>query len=45
MGPQLYRCGNQGKDINILIESDMLQWGRNFIVAETERHDMPWMWY
>ena len=34
MGPQLYRCGN---DLN-LKQADyadtLLQWGRNFIVAE-----------
>ena len=35
MGPQLYRCGNleiieTSKSLDVV-----LQWGRNFIVAET----------
>ena len=37
MGPQLYRCGNLD---NIEEQTDrmtLLQWGRNFIVAETCR--------
>ena len=33
MGPQLYRCGNENLD-GILTVFRMLQWGRNFIVAE-----------
>ena len=37
MGPQLYRCGNPGRAgvTNRLRTS--LQWGRNFIVAETSQ--------
>ena len=35
MGPQLYRCGN--KDMRHRVSSyRQLQWGRNFIVAETD---------
>ena len=39
MGPQLYRCGNNPADANDVI-THLLQWGRNFIVAEirTNRH-------
>ena len=35
MGPQLYRCGNDGKWAKGLQKYVGLQWGRNFIVAET----------
>ena len=34
MGPQLYRCGNQGPNTSSCIQNYTLQWGRNFIVAE-----------
>ena len=34
MGPQLYRCGNAYMLPSFLIWALMLQWGRNFIVAE-----------
>ena len=35
MGPQLYRCGNH-QEVTVDLEGvDGLQWGRNFIVAET----------
>ena len=33
MGPQLYRCGNLPQD-NPIRRVTLLQWGRNFIVAE-----------
>ena len=35
MGPQLYRCGNDIKCAYTPRKYAMLQWGRNFIVAET----------
>ncbi len=35
MGPQLYRCGDPWRDIIARHIKAMLQWGRNFIVAET----------
>ena len=35
MGPQLYRCGNVMSPLAALASMDLLQWGRNFIVAET----------
>ena len=36
MGPQLYRCGNPaGSPPWVIPREVMLQWGRNFIVAET----------
>ena len=35
MGPQLYRCGNLYTLITGLDTFLLLQWGRNFIVAET----------
>ena len=34
MGPQLYRCGNSPCMESVLPDVLMLQWGRNFIVAE-----------
>ena len=34
MGPQLYRCGNTASTISDDILGYLLQWGRNFIVAE-----------
>ena len=34
MGPQLYRCGNSHSFSVILRHMAVLQWGRNFIVAE-----------
>ena len=34
MGPQLYRCGNKSR-VRIMGRPSTLQWGRNFIVAET----------
>ena len=34
MGPQLYRCGNSERQ-STAPQRVMLQWGRNFIVAET----------
>ena len=37
MGPQLYRCGNKGGGEAIFLNTFSLQWGRNFIVAETSR--------
>ena len=36
MGPQLYRCGNGLISFVMIIVWMWLQWGRNFIVAETE---------
>ena len=36
MGPQLYRCGNVPLNKLVLANSGMLQWGRNFIVAEMD---------
>ena len=39
MGPQLYRCGNQYWIQGILTNHVMLQWGRNFIVAEIAMRD------
>ena len=35
MGPQLYRCGNYLEMPDLQQRVDPLQWGRNFIVAET----------
>ena len=35
MGPQLYRCGNCSRASACIASSCWLQWGRNFIVAET----------
>ena len=35
MGPQLYRCGNPAIPPKPNPASNWLQWGRNFIVAET----------
>ena len=35
MGPQLYRCGNKKLHDDLFTTPDKLQWGRNFIVAET----------
>ena len=35
MGPQLYRCGNNAMKIAVQESKETLQWGRNFIVAET----------
>ena len=37
MGPQLYRCGNTAPRSMIWLRIRALQWGRNFIVAETKR--------
>ena len=37
MGPQLYRCGNDSTTTTGLAWVASLQWGRNFIVAETRR--------
>ena len=34
MGPQLYRCGNEITLDKSIMRDLMLQWGRNFIVAE-----------
>ncbi len=35
MGPQLYRCGNDANGMNLIwFGLNVLQWGRNFIVAE-----------
>ena len=36
MGPQLYRCGNPDETLTATIDYRVLQWGRNFIVAETK---------
>ena len=36
MGPQLYRCGNARSSGSLSTGMSWLQWGRNFIVAETE---------
>ena len=35
MGPQLYRCGNLSGNATTGWQGTWLQWGRNFIVAET----------
>ena len=35
MGPQLYRCGNDSSVGSVIGLYSALQWGRNFIVAET----------
>ena len=35
MGPQLYRCGNSILMVLLIEIGGLLQWGRNFIVAET----------
>ena len=37
MGPQLYRCGNAKVPLTLPTASFLLQWGRNFIVAEISR--------
>ena len=37
MGPQLYRCGNDAITRYNIGDPNGLQWGRNFIVAETGR--------
>ena len=36
MGPQLYRCGNVVDFLGVVRPQKLLQWGRNFIVAETD---------
>ena len=36
MGPQLYRCGNLRDRFGEQGQDFVLQWGRNFIVAETK---------
>ena len=36
MGPQLYRCGNISEPSGNVMSLPSLQWGRNFIVAETQ---------
>ena len=36
MGPQLYRCGNSDTTDMEITAVTKLQWGRNFIVAETQ---------
>ena len=41
MGPQLYRCGNQATEAEDRIGDHWLQWGRNFIVAETQALGRP----
>ena len=41
MGPQLYRCGNGLETPHTLNALQELQWGRNFIVAETCRRRAP----
>ena len=38
MGPQLYRCGNHWHSRYDPGVSPVLQWGRNFIVAETRAY-------
>ena len=35
MGPQLYRCGDSNTGNYPVTDTHPLQWGRNFIVAET----------
>ena len=35
MGPQLCSCGNLNSRIQEMLTEDVLQWGRNFAVAET----------
>ena len=50
MGPQLYRCGDSIQDVWSDVVFALLQWGRNFIVAETyqnagfkgEYHALQW---
>ena len=42
MGPQLYRCGNVAEIRHLREDIDMLQWGRNFIVAEIRHHARHW---
>ena len=37
MGPQLYRCGNLARVTAPAWPERLLQWGRNFIVAETKK--------
>ena len=37
MGPQLYRCGNSHDRQRKAFRDAVLQWGRNFIVAEIRR--------
>ena len=44
MGPQLYRCGNHYVGLGAPPGVDMLQWGRNFIVAETRPPPGPSPW-
>ena len=39
MGPQLYRCGNKAQSAVEAADMTWLQWGRNFIVAETRPGD------
>ena len=41
MGPQLYRCGNSQFPIDAPVVIVLLQWGRNFIVAEIYRIIRP----
>ena len=41
MGPQLYRCGKLSFSNFHLAASSMLQWGRNFIVAEIHQTNIP----
>ena len=41
MGPQLYRCGNFKKPLGLGAARMLLQWGRNFIVAETPTRAPP----
>ena len=36
MGPQLHRCGKSLKDTPLASVFRVLQWGRNFIVAESD---------
>ena len=44
MGPQLYRCGNASQDDTAAIAELSLQWGRNFIVAEIDGHQLNFFW-
>ena len=41
MGPQLYRCGNMARERQFGRELAVLQWGRNFIVAEIWQRRLP----
>ena len=43
MGPQLYRCGNQVHNSTLVFTTSELQWGRNFIVAETTKRALNGM--